>query len=167
MKKTALPFIILMSIIFLACNDKYDNPQNYYDDIYNQYEQVFDALDSLDFLINDTKDGINVEKVEKTFDYAKEQIEQSESFVDKMGNYKGNDDLQKSTLELFKTINDVIETDYQKLFGLLKIPIEDLKDSDLEEMFILYESIDERIYTKNDKFNESKSKFIDEYEVEM
>lgn len=152
---------ILAIIIFGQCARSYNNPQNYLDDITQHQEIVFEALDSLDFLVSDS--SVADFDFEEVSDYVLWQIENSTEFLQIMGTFQGDDSLRQQILSLFDEIITLVNTDYRSLYKQLKKPIDQWTDDDFMELLLIYEGIDDKIHTKNAELMETKAEFIDKY----
>ncbi|MBN2663955.1 MAG: hypothetical protein JXR68_09930 [Bacteroidales bacterium] len=165
MKKLIFPAIAALIFIISSCGEGYVDPQAYYDDLNAQYIKVRNAQDSLDILLNETE--MDLTAIDGAFEDAVIACDNAIKAANDMGGYQGDEAMKNAAVDLFNEVKNVVNTDYKELYELYKKPIDQWEDADIDLMYELFESIDDKIYDKDDAFYDAQLDYSTNYSVEM
>ncbi len=164
MKKLFFPAIIAMLFAVTACNQM--DPVAYNDKIVEQYDTVYNAIDSLDALLYE--DELNEELVQAQYDVALKTTEDAIKAIKDLGPYKDDDAFQQAALEYFERVKDVLNNDYPNLIDLSKrLESEDFDEQAWDDYFDQIDQLYENLSEKEQVLFDAQWDFADNYDITL
>ena len=164
MKKFIFPIVAILVFTFTSCNNNsYEDPEEYFNDMIAQQTEVITKTDSLNRLLNANE--LNEMIVNGAFDDAISTTNKSIKFVEKMGAYEEDKAFQTATLDLLKTIKELLENEYKDIYNLYKKDITEWTDEDFYSMTDIWETIEYKTIGKKDVFDTALESFADSYSI--
>jgi hypothetical protein len=162
MKKAFLPVILGLLFAFTACNQS--DPVEYNDKIVEQYNAVYNAIDSLDNLLYE--DELNEDLVQEQYDVAVSTVDQAIKRIKDLGAFNGDDHFQTAAIEYFERVKDVLENDYPELIDLSKrLESEDFDEDAWDSYFDKIDELYDKLSEKEDALFDAQWDFADEYGI--
>ena len=156
-------FILSILFIFSFCKtqDKKENPDEYLHKIEIIHDEMTDAVYSIDSLIG----SYNFTPQQYNDSYKKflKLFQKTQRTLKSMKSYKGNKKLLKATLSYIEELKSITEENYSELANLYEKPFETWTEEDFNRMYDLLEKIDNKIYVKENTYQQEYQDFVENY----
>lgn len=157
--------IFLLSIIFIfsfcRIEDKNENPDEYLHKIEIIHDDMTDEIYSIDSLIG----SYNFTPQQYNDSYKKflKLYQKNQRALKSMKSYRGNKKLLKATLNYIEELKNITKDKYSELANLYEKPFDTWTEEDFNKMYDLLETIDNRIYDKENMYQQEYQEFVENY----
>ncbi|MBN2893903.1 MAG: hypothetical protein JXL97_18685 [Bacteroidales bacterium] len=158
--KTTLTFLLLFFTLTVF-SQKYTSPIDYNDAIVDLQIKIYDKLDTLENQM--FKDDVNEKSCNKARKEVIKTTKKAIKTLNKISDFDGDDKFQKSGMELFKSILDVLNNEYAVLIKLYSKPLEEFTSEDDVTINETWIELDEKIIKTEDVFLSEQEKFAENH----
>lgn len=157
--------LLILSILFIfsfcKTQENIENPEEYLHKIEIIHDEMTDAVYTIDSLIgsyNFTPQQYNdsYKKFLKLFQKAQKTLKSMKSF-------QGNKKLLFATLNYIEELKNITESNYSELANLYEKPFDSWTEDDFNKMYDLLEKIDNKIYDKENVYQQKYQEFVENY----